>query len=67
MLSLVDFNEDGKVLDLGCGYGIAGILAARIIDPENVVMIDKIDSAVECWKENAALNGVPDIKVLQSD
>lgn len=67
MLSLVDFNEGGKVLDLGCGYGIAGILAAKIIGTGNVVMIDKIDSAVECSKENAALNGVPGIKVLQSD
>lgn len=67
MLSQVEFNEGDKVLDLGCGYGIVGILAAKIIGPANVVMTDKDISAVRCSKENALLNGVPDVKVLQSD
>lgn len=29
MLSLIDFSENDKVLDLGCGYGVVGILAAK--------------------------------------
>lgn len=31
MLSQVEFSEDDKVLDLGCGYGIVGILSAKMI------------------------------------
>jgi len=35
MLSRVDFEENDKVLDLGCGYGVVGILAARLIGHRN--------------------------------
>ena len=31
MLSAVEFNQNDKVLDLGCGYGVVGILAGRLI------------------------------------
>lgn len=40
MLSVVDFSPYDKVLDLGCGYGIVGILAGKLIGEENVVMCD---------------------------
>lgn len=29
-LSVIDFSPCDKVLDLGCGYGIVGILAAKL-------------------------------------
>ena len=29
MLSFVEFREEDKVLDLGCGCGVVGILAAK--------------------------------------
>lgn len=67
MLSLVEFKGSNKILDLGCGYGIVGILAAKIIGAENVVMIDIDSNAVELSKENAALNGVQNIKICQGD
>lgn len=67
MLSVIDFESSDKVLDLGCGYGIVGILAAKIIGDSNVVMVDKVSAAVKCAKENAILNGMPDVKVYESD
>lgn len=67
MLSVIDFDGSDKVLDLGCGYGIVGILAAKIIGTSNVVMVDKVSAAVKCAKENAILNGVPDVKIYESD
>ena len=67
MLSIVNFNKNGKVLDLGCGYGVVGILAAKIIGDENVTMIDKVGTAVQISRENAILNRVPNIKIYQSD
>lgn len=67
MLSVMDFKETDKVLDLGCGYGVVGILAAKFTDPSQVVMSDKESLAVEFAKKNAVLNGVDGIKIIQSD
>lgn len=67
MLSEVDFLPDDMVLDLGCGYGVVGILAAKLLGPENVVMVDVDQAAVNLAKENAKLNGVPSIAIYHSD
>lgn len=67
MLSLVDLDIDGKLLDLGCGYGVVGILAAKLLGSENVVMCDISPLAVEISRCNAELNGVPDINIVESD
>ena len=67
MLSVVEFQEGDKVLDLGCGYGPVGILAAKIIGKENVVMIDVNEEAINVSKENIKLNDIEGIKILQSN
>jgi 16S rRNA (guanine1207-N2)-methyltransferase len=67
MLSCVKFKPDDKVLDLGCGYGVVGILAARLIGPERVVMVDNDPTALEIARRNAARNGVGDVPVILSD
>ena len=67
MLSVVDFRPGEKVLDLGCGYGVVGIFAAKMIGQENVIMCDISSQAVKCSRENAVLNGVPEITVLESN
>lgn len=67
MLSVVEFLPSDKVLDLGCGYGVVGILAAKLVGEENVFMCDISERAVEYAKINAALNGVPNIKISLSD
>lgn len=67
MLSVLDLKDDDKVLDLGCGYGTVGIYVSKLIGAENVVMTDIDGIAVELAKENAALNGVGGIKVVQGD
>lgn len=67
MLSVIDFEKNDKVCDLGCGYGVIGILAAKLIGEENVVMIDNDEVAVSVSQENALLNGLKDIKIYQSD
>ena len=41
MLSQVVFSPGDRVLDLGCGYGVVGILAAKLIGSEQVVMLDR--------------------------
>ena len=67
MLSLVDFLPSDKVLDLGCGYGVVGILTGKLIGEEKVVMCDISERAVEYAKKNAVLNGVPHINIRLSD
>lgn len=67
MLSKVSFHKDDKLLDLGCGYGIVGILAANIIKPENIIMCDILSSAVSLSKVNAELNHIDSITILESD
>lgn len=67
MLSLIDFKENDKVLDLGCGYGVAGILAGKFMNPQNVVMCDVSEAAVNYSKINAKLNAVSGIEIRLSD
>jgi 16S rRNA (guanine1207-N2)-methyltransferase len=67
MLSQVEFGADEKVLDLGCGYGLVGILAARLIGAARVVMCDVDPHALELARSNAQANGVEEIRIVQSD
>lgn len=67
MLSVVDLKEFSKILDLGCGYGVVGILSAKLIGPQNVIMVDIDINAVEVSKENAILNDIEEVKIFQSN
>jgi len=67
MLEAADFAAGDKVLDLGCGYGVVGIVAAKLIGAENVVMVDIDPLAVQLARENAAANGVGEARAVQSD
>lgn len=50
MLSVIDFLPGDKVLDLGCGYGVVGILAGKL-----VAMCDISAQAIECAKKTQLL------------
>ena len=67
MLSVAGFESGMKVLDLGCGCGVVGILAARKCGPENVWLVDIDPAAVDIARRNAAENGVPQVTCLVSD
>lgn len=67
MLSVVDFIETDKVLDLGCGYGVVGILAAKIIGAKHIFMLDVNSEAVSLSKRNALMNAVGEVNVIESD
>ena len=55
------------MLDLGCGYGVVGILAGKLIGEENVIMCDVSEQAIECTNKNLNLNNVPNIRIRLSD
>ena len=66
MLSCVEFLPEDKVLDLGCGYGIVGILAAKLTSPAQVTMCDISEDALTLARKNAAANDVSEnIQILK--
>lgn len=67
MLSLVEFKDDDRVLDLGCGYGAVGILAAKILGANKVVMLDNNPEAIYLARRNAELNGAGGAAIVLSD
>lgn len=67
MLSMVDFSENDRIIDLGCGYGVVGIVAAKFTHPSNIYMLDIDEDSLDCARENIILNGVQGVTVLKSD
>jgi len=67
MLSKLEIEAGMKVLDLGCGYGVVGILAAHFTQPELVFMVDVDTNAVEISRTNAEKNGVSGVNIVKSD
>jgi 16S rRNA (guanine1207-N2)-methyltransferase len=67
LLANIQFRENDKVLDLGCGYGVIGIYAAKRLDPKEVFLVDNDRAAVECAKRNAHFNGVESAHIQYSD
>ncbi|MCL1848858.1 MAG: methyltransferase [Clostridiales bacterium] len=67
MLSTVSLTATDKLLDLGCGYGVVGIYAAKVIGGPNVVMSDVDETSVRYAQTNAAANQVTEVKIVVSD
>ena len=67
MLSAVNFLPTDKLLDLGCGYGLVGIYAAKFIPQQNIVMSDIDKNCVELSEKNAGLNDVNNVRIILSN
>jgi len=55
------------VLDLGCGYGPIGLVAATLALRGSVVLVDVNERAVALARENAARAGLDNVEVYQGD
>lgn len=61
LLEVIPLEEvGGKILDMGCGYGVFGIVLARVTS-HRVDMVDVNHRALHLSKRNAKLNGVFDL------
>ena len=63
----MELESGQKLLDLGCGAGLVGIAAAKVLGEENVWMTDVDPAAVRCAAENAKRNGVENVHLCCGD
>lgn len=67
MLKTVLDNEiKGNVLDIGCGYGVIGIVISKMLK-SNVTMSDINERAINLTNKNIELNGIKNVSVIVSD
>ena len=67
LLEHVSIAPSERVLDLGCGCGILGIVAAQKAHKGKTVLLDTDLIAVECAKENVKRNRLDNADVELSD
>ncbi|NOZ76555.1 MAG: class I SAM-dependent methyltransferase [Euryarchaeota archaeon] len=60
-------GPDARVLDLGCGYGVLGIVAAALAPEGEVVLTDVNRRAVKLARRNLRENGIKNAEVRQGD
>lgn len=61
-------NLTGKVLDMGCGYGVIGIVLADNYKSANFLLADINQTAVDLSKQNIKKNNIKNIyDVVKSD
>ncbi|ADY00306.1 ribosomal RNA small subunit methyltransferase C [Vulcanisaeta moutnovskia 768-28] len=59
--------NDWDILDMGCGYGVLGIVAAKLAPRGKVVMVDINKLAVKLTAINIKINRVSNAEVRLSD
>ncbi len=60
-------SVSGRILDLGCGYGIVGIYLKLRSPDVQVTFSDVSEEAVRCTEENLKRNGITGCSVIRSN
>ena len=63
LLNALEIGPCELFLDLGCGYGAIGIVAARLSEGGHVILTDVNERAVALARKNVAANGVGNAEV----
>lgn len=58
LLENITIQPNSSILDLGCGYGVVGIVIAKTVPNVTVTLTDVNERATETAKKNAKLNHV---------
>jgi 16S rRNA (guanine1207-N2)-methyltransferase len=67
LIENADMPTHSMILDLGCGYGMIGIVAAKHNPTCQIILTDINKRAVKLAKENVLLNRVGNAEVRQGD
>jgi 16S rRNA (guanine1207-N2)-methyltransferase len=63
----VEIGVRDRVLDLGCGPGVIGVIAARLAHKGHITLVDSNCVAVEAAQRTLAANGIDNASVRLSD
>lgn len=67
LVESMEIRPQERVLDLGCGYGLAGLVAVSMAPRGEVVLVDADCVAVEAARRTMERNEVANAEVLLSD
>jgi len=67
LLEAVELGPCESILDLGCGYGAIGIVAAHLSEGGRVILTDVNERAVALARANVAANGIRNAEVRMGD
>jgi 16S rRNA (guanine1207-N2)-methyltransferase len=67
LLEAIELGPCESILDLGCGYGAIGIVAARLSEGSHVVLTDVNERAVGLARRNVAANEIRNAEVRLGD
>jgi 16S rRNA (guanine1207-N2)-methyltransferase len=67
LVRALEVAEDADVLDLGCGYGLIGLVAAVLAPRGRVILTDVNERALALARANAVRNGLGNVEVIRSD
>src|SRR6266571_3560094 len=63
LIEAIEIGPCELILDLGCGYGAIGIVAARLSEGGHVILTDVNERAVALARKNVAANAVGNAEV----
>lgn len=67
LLEAIELGPCESILDLGCGYGAIGIVAAWLSEGGRVILTDVNERAVALARANVAANGIRNAEVRLGD
>ncbi len=67
LIETMEIHPTDVVLDIGCGYGAIGLVAANLAKDGKTFMVDTDIRAVKYAKINAELNKIKNVEIKPSD
>jgi 16S rRNA (guanine1207-N2)-methyltransferase len=67
LIEHMEVNSTDRFLDLGCGYGVVGIVAAILAPQGYITLVDINERAAQLARENLALNNIQNAEALHGD
>lgn len=67
MLRTIVEEVQGNVLDLGCGYGVIGIVVSKFGNTKKITMCDVNNRALDLAKRNSEKNKIQNIEIIESN